>query len=134
MVERWLRLKAKVPEWGGISEHPLALDRREARFPSRVRLQATLLGIPLGELEVVSSGSAGQVGSLALRFGWMGERVATRLLDGLVQLAPKASWNRLVWRVEPGEQRLGRLARSLKFVPTHGSADEIVFERSLVDA
>ena len=123
-----------VPEWGGISERPLALDRREARFPSRVRLQATLLGIPLGELEVVSSGSAGQVGSLALRFGWMGERVATRLLDGLVQLAPKASWNRLVWRVEPGEQRLGRLARSLKFVPTHGSADEIVFERSLVDA
>jgi hypothetical protein len=124
-----------VPEWGGISEHPLALDSGEGtRFPSRVRLQATLLGIPLGELEVVSAGGAGRVGSLALRFGWMGEPVMARLLDGLVQLAPKAAWSRLVWRVEPSEQWLSRLARSLKFVPTHGTGDEIVFERSVVDA
>jgi hypothetical protein len=124
-----------VPEWGGIAEHRLALDRGEgARFPSRVRLQVTLLGIQLGELEVVGVGSAGQVGSLALRFGWMGEPVMARLLEGLVQLAQQAAWNRLVWRVEPSEQWLGRLARSLQFVPTQGTADEIVFERRLADA
>jgi hypothetical protein len=123
-----------VPEWGGISERPLAPDRTErSRFPPRVRLQATLLGIQMGELEVASAGGAGRVRALVLRHGWMKERVMARLLGGLLQLAPLAPWERLLWRLDPGEQRLSRLARALEFRPASSASDAILFERSLVD-
>ncbi len=135
MVDRWLRVQVLVPQWGGISQRPFVPDRaHRARFPPLIRLRATLLGLRMGELEVADAGGAGTVQALTLRYRWMRERVAARLFGGLLELAPRAVWERLLWRGAPGDRQLSQLAQALGFRPAQSADDAITFELNLVDA
>ena len=104
---------------------------RHSRVPPLIRLRATLLGLRMGELDVGDAGGAGQVQALALRPAWMEERVAARLFAGLGRLGPVVVWERLLWRLDPGDRRLRALAQAAGFRLTSRTDAALTFELDL---
>jgi hypothetical protein len=104
MLTTWIRVKLLVPTAGGLSSRPFVRDTTDrARFPPRIRLEATLLGASLGVLEMTSGEGVGRIRHLRVGRLLPGEVVAGRLLSETERVAPLASWKRLEWDV-PADQ------------------------------
>jgi hypothetical protein len=120
---------------GGLLFGPFVPDTRgTGRFPPAVRLRASLLGLALGEMTIANAERFGHVLELSVEWGFMLRPVARRLLHEAEVLGPQASWKHLTWRMPAADAAARALASSLGFQPVSTSGDEVVFERTIVDA
>ena len=127
----WL-VKVAVPHWGGVFERPFSPDRsRRGRFPPVVRLQATVAGVNLGTLEILSARDAGRIGALSIRWILPAKMVAMRLFQEAESLAPLAGWKHLEWRMAGEDSASHGLAGSTGFRRLKHEGPEVVLQRSL---
>jgi hypothetical protein len=132
MTIGWQCVKVAVPHWGGVFERPFSPDRsRRGRFPPVVRLQATVAGVNLGTLEILSARDAGRIGALGIRWILPAKMVAMRLFQEAESLAPLAGWKHLEWRMAGEDSASHGLAGSTGFRLLKHEGPEVVLQRSL---
>ncbi len=119
MLSRCLRVKVLVPTAGGLSVHPFVPDTTDrGRFPPRIWLEASLLGTPLGALELSGKDGVGRILDLRVRRAWPRASVAARLLQETERVARIATWSLLEWELPPGETRVRAKAEQRGFTAT----------------
>jgi hypothetical protein len=128
VLSRCLRVKLLVPSAGGLSSRPFAPDTTDrGRFPPRIRLKASLLGISLGTLEVSGKNGVGRILDLSVPVSWPRTSVAARLLEETERVARIATWSLLQWELPPGETKLRAKARQGGFT----EADDGLLQKPL---
>jgi hypothetical protein len=89
-----------------------------------VRLRASLLGIPLGELTIGNDRQFGRVLDLSIGSSWLSRTVAATLVQQALALAGQADWRSLLWELPPADPEARAFARWLGFQPCSDDADE----------
>jgi hypothetical protein len=128
VLSRCLRVKLLVPSAGGLSSRPFVPDTTDrGRFPPRIRLTASLLGISLGTLELSGKDGIGRILNLSVRSEWPRTSVAARLLEETERVARIATWSLLEWELPPEETKLRAKAQQRGFT----GADDGLLQKPL---
>ncbi len=116
MLSKCVQVKLLAPGTAGLLARPFAPDTTDRRrFPSRIRLEASLLGTPLGALDIAGKDGVGRIRALSLRRGCSYALVATRLLEEAERVARIASWSLLEWVLPPEDASLRAKAQRRGF-------------------
>ena len=120
---------------GGLFYGPFVPDTRgTGRFPPAVRIRASLLGFPLGEMTIANAERFGHV--LELEVGWrfLLQPVARCLMREADGLGSQASWRHLAWRLPAADADARALASRLGFQAVGTAGDEVELQRPIGDA
>lgn len=114
---------------GGVFYRPYVPDTTgSGRFPPAVRIRASLLCFPLGELTIANGERFGRVLDLSVGWPWLFQLVAGCLVREAEALGPQAAWKHLAWELPPKDAEARSFARSLGFQPVSAAEDEVLFQ------
>jgi hypothetical protein len=131
LFSRCVHVRLLVPTAGGLSARPFVPDRSDrGRFPPQIRLEATLLGLPVGRLDMIGDHGVGRIVHLSVRRSWPREAAASRLLDEVEGVARLAGWKLVVWDPAPEENSTRAWAEQHGF----SAVDEGLLQKPLPEA
>lgn len=117
---------------GGVFYRPFVRDTTgSGRFPPAVRIRASVLCFPIGELTITNAERFGHVLDLSVGWPWPSGPVASCLVREAEALGPQAAWTHLAWRLPPADASARAFARSLGFQPVSAAEDEVLFQRPI---
>jgi hypothetical protein len=128
---RCVRVRLLVPIAGGLSARPFVPDTSDrGRFPPQIRLEASLLGLPVGRLDLSGEDGVGRIVHLSVRRAWPHEPAASRLLDEVESVARLAGWKLVVWDPAPEQKS------TLTWAEEHGfsAVDDGLLQKPLPQA